>query len=86
MLYFTNLKMETDFTGKFTEPLLTPDKLAEYLGISRTTVYRLVEKRVIPFYKIRGSLRFKSEEVMEYVKKSRVESADEKYEYTKTRK
>ena len=78
--------MGTDFTGKFTEPFLTPDNLAEYLGISKTTVYRLVEKRDMPFYKFRGSLRFKLEEVMEYVKNSRVESADEIYERTKTRK
>lgn len=78
--------MGTDFTGKFTEPLLTPDKLAEYLGVSKTTVYRLIEKRAMPFYKIGGALRFKQEEVIEYVKNSRVESADEIYEHTKTRR
>jgi len=66
--------METD-SNIITE-LLTPDELAKFLSISRATVYRLVEKRLIPFYKIRGSLRFEKSDILDYLKKSRVESVE----------
>lgn len=54
---------------------LTPDEFAELLRISKVGVYRLVEKRQIPFYRIRGSLRFDRKDVSRYLGKSRVESA-----------
>jgi len=41
---------------------LTPKELADLLIVSVPTVYRLVEKRQIPFYKIGGGLRFKLED------------------------
>lgn len=53
---------------------LKPDELAEFLNISKPTVYRLIEKRQIPFYKIKGSLRFKMEDVMQFIQGSRIEA------------
>ena len=53
--------------------LLTPDEVAELLRISKVGVYRLVEKRVIPFYRIRGSLRFDRKDVATYLKENRIE-------------
>jgi len=55
--------------------LITPDELADLLRISKVGVYRLVEKRLIPFYRVRGSLRFERKDVMAYLAKNRVESA-----------
>lgn len=52
---------------------LKPDELAEFLNISKPTVYRLIEKRQLPFYKIRGSLRFKTEDVVKFLEESRIE-------------
>jgi excisionase family DNA binding protein len=49
---------------------LSPQELAVFLNISVKTVYRLIEKRLIPFYKIGGSLRFRKEDVEEYLTKS----------------
>ena len=53
--------------------LLTPDELAEFLQISKTSVYRMIEKRLIPFFKVKGSLRFDKQDVLEYLQKNRIE-------------
>jgi excisionase family DNA binding protein len=54
--------------------LLTPDDLAQFLSISKTGVYRLVDKRRIPFFRIGGSLRFEKKDVLSYLQGNRVES------------
>lgn len=73
--------METDFTQQSSIPIfLSPDQLAKLLKLSKATIYRLIEKRALPFYKIGGSLRFKQNEIMEYVEKCRIKSANE-YEH-----
>jgi excisionase family DNA binding protein len=54
--------------------LLTPDDLAQFLSISKTGVYRLVEKRQIPFFRIGGSLRFEKKDLLSYLQGNRVES------------
>jgi excisionase family DNA binding protein len=41
----------------------TPDELAEFLAISKTTVYRLVNKRQLPFNKVGGVLRFRRDAI-----------------------
>ncbi len=51
---------------------LTPDEMAECLAVSKTTLYRLVAKRQIPFYKIGGSLRFKKDEMEKYFDDCRI--------------
>jgi excisionase family DNA binding protein len=38
--------------------LLTLDEVAELLRVSKTSVYRLVERRAVRFYRISGLLRF----------------------------
>jgi excisionase family DNA binding protein len=68
-------------SGFIPPQFLTPTELAEFLKISRTTVYRMVEKRLFPSYKINGSLRFRMDDVLVYVKKCRIQSAHELYEY-----
>ena len=51
----------------------TPEELAVFLAISKATVYRLVGKRQLPFHKIGGVLRFKREDIEEYLESGRVE-------------
>lgn len=51
----------------------TPDELAEFLAISKPTVYRLVGKRQLPFHKIGGVLRFKREDIERYLEGGRIE-------------
>lgn len=54
--------------------LITPDELAITLKISKTGVYRLVEKRQIHFHKVGGSLRFNIQDVIAYLEQNRIES------------
>jgi excisionase family DNA binding protein len=51
----------------------TPDELAEFLAISKATVYRLVGKRQLPFHKIGNVLRFKKEDIEKYLEGGRTE-------------
>lgn len=53
--------------------LLSPSDLAKILNISRPSVYRLIEGRTIPFYKVGGSLRFSEKDVIKYLEENRVE-------------
>jgi len=54
--------------------LLTPDELAEMLKISKAGVYRLMERRLIPFAKVMGSIRFDKEDILKYLEQNKVES------------
>ncbi len=53
--------------------LITPGELRTILQISKTGVYRLVEKRALPFYKVGGALRFDRQDVLDYLQNNRVE-------------
>ena len=48
--------------------------MANLLGVSKVTVYRIVNSRKIPFYKINGGLRFAENDILEYLKQNRIES------------
>jgi excisionase family DNA binding protein len=64
--------MTTDFD---TMPkYLTVKQLAQMLGISLANAYRKMEMRDIPFYRIGRVVRFKLEDVEEYLEKNRIES------------
>ena len=63
-------------TGRPARPLTTEhepgrlvrvDELARMLGTSRTTVYRMVERGEIPFYRVSASLRFDLDEVKRHL-------------------
>ena len=56
--------------------LLTPDEVARMLKISKAGVYRLIEKRLVPFSKVMGSIRFDRKDIMSYLKNNRVETVD----------
>lgn len=53
--------------------LYTPNELGKLLNISKTTVYRLIDSRKIPFYKIKGSIRFAENDVVKYLEENRIE-------------
>lgn len=69
VLHFNKLINGDSTTNK----LMTPNELAEFLDISKSSVYLLVETRKLPFYKVGGSLRFRMNDIEEYLKKVRVE-------------
>ena len=51
----------------------TPDELAKFLAISKTTVYRLVNRRQLPFNKVGGVLRFRKDDIERYLEAGRIE-------------
>lgn len=60
--------------GSTLNKLITPDELADILNISKSSVYRLIEGRKLPFYKVGGSLRFQDDDVKKYLEGVRVGS------------
>ena len=56
-----------------TTELLTPEEVALMLKISKAGVYRLINKRVIRFYKIMGSIRFEKSDILSFLENNRVE-------------
>jgi excisionase family DNA binding protein len=59
----------TDPTIEF----ITPNELARLLKISKAGVYRLVDKRQIPFHKVMGSLRFSIADIESFLLNNRIE-------------
>jgi excisionase family DNA binding protein len=53
--------------------LITPKELARLFKLSSASVYRLVDKRTLPFYKVGGQLRFSLADVEEYLNGVRIE-------------
>ena len=51
------------------EKIMTINEVAEYLKISRGTVYNLMEKGDLPFFKVSNLTRFKMSDVIQYVER-----------------
>ncbi len=56
-----------------TRKLLTLDEVAELLRISKTSVYRIVERRAVRFYRVSGLLRFDHADIEAFLGAGRVE-------------
>lgn len=66
--------MKIDFNSNL--KLYTTDELAKIFNISKPTVYRIIESRKIPFYKVKGSIRFTRDDVLKYLEENRIESVN----------
>jgi excisionase family DNA binding protein len=54
--------------------LLTIQEVAELLRVSASSVRRLQQGRHLPFIKVGGSVRFAKDDVLDFLKKQRVEA------------
>ncbi len=54
--------------------LMTIKEVAAMLKISEPSVRRLQQERHVPFLKIRGAIRFEKTDILNYLKKVRIES------------
>jgi len=70
MLLFNKLM---EIGSSTTQKLMTTDELAELLRMSKTSIYRFIEKRTIPFYKIGWKILFDQKDVDAYIAKNRIE-------------
>jgi excisionase family DNA binding protein len=59
-----------------TKEFLTIDDLSEYLNIKKSTLYSLVENEELPHYKIGRLVRFRRDELDNWVGKHRRERTD----------
>jgi excisionase family DNA binding protein len=49
------------------EKMMTVKDVMDFLQISRSSVYRLIEKKAFPVYKVEGNTRFKRDDIEEYL-------------------
>ncbi|MCP4010077.1 MAG: helix-turn-helix domain-containing protein [Proteobacteria bacterium] len=49
------------------ERMMTVQDLMDFLQVSRSSVYRLIERKVFPVYKIEGITRFKRDDILKYI-------------------
>lgn len=69
--------MGKDHVERSLPTLLTIDEVAQLFRVSKATVYRMIESRLIPFYKISRAIRFSEEEVIAYLEEQRVKPKNE---------
>ncbi|MDB4137230.1 helix-turn-helix domain-containing protein [Gammaproteobacteria bacterium] len=50
--------------------LLTPKEAADYLSVSSRTLKRLVIEKSIPAVRVRGSMRFRFEDLLSFVEQN----------------
>lgn len=60
-------------TGLNTNKLITPKELSELFQVSLGSIYRLIDKRALPFCKVGGQLRFLKEDIDKYLSDVRIE-------------
>lgn len=54
---------------------LTVQELAAWIRVSPTSIYRLVDRRIIPFYRLQGVVRFRRSDIAAYFNARRVNVA-----------
>lgn len=63
--------MKNEQTQRPSAAFMTSDELAAWLGVGRVSIYALVRKDGLPCYRFSGTLRFKHDEVEEFLKSRR---------------
>ncbi len=59
---------------------LTPKELADFLRISRATVYTMVREKELPFYRLRGRIFFDKDVIVDWTKEQQKGFGMENYE------
>lgn len=70
--------MTTDskvFLGSI-QTFLNVSELAALLRVSKTSIYRLVERRLIPFHRLPRGLRFNRQDIETFLLNTHVDSVD----------
>lgn len=68
------MNIESDWDKLIIKNFLSAYEVASFFNISRPTIYKLIEKRCIPFYKIGGNIRIKKKDIINYLEKSHFEA------------
>jgi excisionase family DNA binding protein len=63
------------------EKLLTAKEVAEYLRLSKSTIYKLTSQKLIPFIKLNnGKVLFKLSDIEAWLEKRKQNPVDENFE------
>jgi len=54
--------------------LWTVQKVSEYLNLAPITIYKYVSNRKMPFYKIGSAVRFRKEQIDDWIEKNEKKS------------
>jgi excisionase family DNA binding protein len=63
---------------KYNQILYNVEDLAVFLKVSRATVYRLIDQKKIRFIRAGKGIRFRSEDVQDYLDKNSVDTLSKK--------
>ena len=58
---------------KQTIELLKPEQVSKALGVTNSTVYKWVDRKLLPYYRIERCIRFKIEDVQDFLARRRIE-------------
>lgn len=56
--------------------ILTPLEVSSLLGVSRTTIYKMVQEEQIPFFKVRGKILFNRDLIEEWTRGEKKEQVN----------
>jgi len=72
-----NLKLPIQEVGNNSEQLLTVQECADFLKLTKPTIYSKVSKGELPYMKRSKRLYFSKAELTEYLKKGRIKTNEE---------
>lgn len=58
------------------DEILTLKEVADYLKLAEKTAYRLAAEGKLPGFKVGGSWRFKREDILQWIEKSKIGRKD----------
>ena len=66
-------------TIKNNSQIMTVEEVAEFLKLSKITIYKLVKKEQLPGFRVGNSWRFRKDKILEIISKQ-MPGTDENYE------
>jgi excisionase family DNA binding protein len=75
----SNMRASNDIKST-SEALLTVTDVMDLFRVSKSSVYRMIEQRLVPFFKIKSGLRFQRSDIDAYLAQCRTEAINE-HEY-----
>mgnify|MGYP000928047106 CR=1 FL=1 len=66
-----NMTETASLLSESMQDLLKIEEAAEFLRVTRVSMYRLVEKRAIPFYRVLHRILFKKKDLLEFVERGK---------------
>jgi excisionase family DNA binding protein len=76
------IKQQKEATNTVAKEIMNLSELAEYLGLTKATIYNMTSTRKIPHFKKSKKIYFKTSEINEWMSKGKIKTDDEISEET----